>query len=44
MDHKPCPSKAILPLIAALLVLPISISVLVAVSALWLPWVTPRVG
>ena len=34
MDHKPCPSKAILPLIAALLVLPISISVLVAVSAL----------
>ncbi len=34
MGHKPLVSKAILPLIAALLVLPIGISVLVAVSAL----------
>ncbi len=34
MDHKPCACRAILPVVAALLVLPIAISVLVAVSAL----------
>ena len=34
MDHQPLLSKALLPLIAALVVLPIGISVLVAVSAL----------
>ena len=34
MGHQPLLSKALLPLIAALVVLPIGISVLVAVSAL----------
>jgi hypothetical protein len=34
MDRKPCACRAILPFVAALLVLPIAISVLVGVSAL----------
>ena len=34
MGHQPPPSKALLPVIAALVVLPIGISVLVAASAL----------